>query len=108
MIHCEHCGATFANKDALEIHFGIGAPAFHKCHDAGEMQADGMTQDSAGVWTINDNLLMHITAYNRVALKSNIADPEKWEPGGRVSINRDRQPDRSDSSESTRWNPEAN
>lgn len=88
MINCEHCGATFANEDALEIHFGVGAPAFHRCHDAGEMVADGMTQDSAGVWTIDDGLLMHITAYNRVALKSNIADPEKWEPGGRSLVRR--------------------
>jgi hypothetical protein len=80
--HCQHCGATFANADALEIHFGVGAPAFHACNDAGEMAAKGMKQDSRGIWTIDNNLLMHIGA--RVALKGTIADPENWEEGGRT------------------------
>ena len=83
MKHCQYCGANFANADAMEIHFGVGAPAFHTCHDASEMQAEGMTQNSTGVWSIDSNLLMHISAYNRVALKSNIADPENWQEGGR-------------------------
>ncbi len=83
MIHCQYCGANFANKNAQEIHFGVGAPAFHACWNAEEMTAKGMTQNGSGVWTIDDSLLVHETTYNRVALKNNVAKPEDWQEGGR-------------------------
>lgn len=120
MIHCQSCGADFANGDALEIHFGVGAPVFHTCNDAGEMAAKGMAQDSAGVWSIDNSLLMHLG--DRVALRSNIADPENWQEGGLpiqeasnpapgcgttidgLYLNLDRQPDHADSSETAWWN----
>lgn len=82
MIHCRHCGADFANRNTLEIHFGVGAPAFHACWNTKEMTAKGMIQDSAGVWTIDDSLLVHENVYGRVALKSNVAKLEDWQEGG--------------------------
>ena len=59
MKQCQFCKAKFVNEDAYQIHLGIGAPAFHDCNDATEMAAKGMTQNQAGEWAIDENLLTH-------------------------------------------------
>jgi hypothetical protein len=59
MKRCPFCNAPFATEDAYQIHLGIGAPAFHACNDEASMQAKGMTQDQAGVWSIDESLVEH-------------------------------------------------
>ena len=56
---CEYCGAKFADKDAFQIHLGVGAPAFHSCNDAAEMTEKGMTRNAAGEWSIEKSLIVH-------------------------------------------------
>jgi hypothetical protein len=83
MKQCEYCKAKFTNEDAYQIHLGIGAPAFHKCNDASEMTAKGMTQNQDGVWSIDPSLIVHqdkqhhLEPYAR--LKSELANPSEWE-----------------------------
>lgn len=83
MKQCQFCSATFASEDAYQIHLGVGAPAFHTCHDANEMQADGMTQNVAGEWQIDKSLLVHDSKVNPMGrwarLKSRVANPDEWE-----------------------------
>lgn len=59
MKQCQFCKATFASEDAYQIHLGIGAPAFHACNDATEMLQKGITQNQAGEWDIDENLVTH-------------------------------------------------
>ena len=83
MKRCTYCGARFVDEDAYQIHLGIGAPAFHTCHDASEMQAEGMTQDSAGLWQIDKSLIVHDSKVNPrgrwARLKSRIKNLDEWE-----------------------------
>ena len=83
MKQCSYCSAQFASEDAYQIHLGVGAPAFHSCHDAGEMKAEGMTQNGAGQWQIDTSLLVHQDKQKRMGhwarLKSQLAKPEEWE-----------------------------
>lgn len=80
---CQFCGATFANEDAYQIHLGVGAPAFHTCHDAEEMTAEGMTQNGAGEWQIDPSLLVHQDKQKHMGywarIKSQLANPADWE-----------------------------
>lgn len=59
MIQCNYCQARFTDKDAYQIHLGIGAPAFHACNDTQEMTAKGMTVNAAGEWSIHPSLITH-------------------------------------------------
>jgi hypothetical protein len=59
MKHCDFCKANFTNEDAYQIHLGVGAPAFHACLDANEMQAKGMTMSKAGIWSIDASLIVN-------------------------------------------------
>jgi hypothetical protein len=56
-MQCQFCKANFTNKDAYQIHLGIGAPAFHDCLDESEMKAKGM-QLKDGVWRIDESLII--------------------------------------------------
>lgn len=83
MKRCQYCGARFVNEDAYQIHLGVGAPAFHTCHDAGEMQAEGMTQNGTGQWQIDESLIVHQDKEKHLQywarLKSRLAVPGDWE-----------------------------
>jgi len=57
MERCQFCKAIFTNKDAYQIHLGLGAPAFHPCNDAKEMTAKGM-QLRNGAWSIDESLIV--------------------------------------------------
>ena len=59
MKQCQSCKANFTNESAYQIHLGVGAPTFHPCNTATEMQAKGMTQDQDGTWSINESLIIH-------------------------------------------------
>ncbi len=80
---CTYCNAKFLNEDAYQIHLGVGAPAFHTCHDANEMTAEGMTQNGAGQWQIDTSLIVHNDKQKHMGhwarLKSGLAVPEDWE-----------------------------
>lgn len=83
MKHCQYCGVQFVNEDGYQIHLGTGAPAFHTCHDAGEMLAEGMTQNSTGLWQIDSSLIVHDSKVNPrgrwATLKSRVANLDEWE-----------------------------
>lgn len=60
VITCQACSAKFADNDAYQIHLGIGAPAFHRCDTAHEMQVKGMYERRGpvkDVWCIPSVLL---------------------------------------------------
>jgi hypothetical protein len=87
MKNCPYCGANFVNVDAYQIHLGIGAPTFHSCHDEGEMQAEGMTQDDDGNWQIDRSLIVRdVKDPDRkgifgpwATLKSRVRNLDEWE-----------------------------
>jgi len=58
MKHCQFCKENFNNEDAYQIHLGIGAPAFHPCNNAEEMQAKGMQLGQDGAWSIDESLIV--------------------------------------------------
>ena len=59
MQQCGYCNAKFADKDAYQIHLGVGAPAFHSCNDATEMAEKGMKMNAEGEWSIDKSLIVH-------------------------------------------------
>lgn len=75
MKQCQVCQALFTSEDAFQIHLGIGAPAFHACNDAEEMQAKGMTQNQDGAWSIDESLIEHHN--NWAYLKQRVQNEEE-------------------------------
>lgn len=59
IMQCQFCNAQFTDQDAYQIHLGVGAPSFHACNDASEMEAKGMTRNAAGAWSISPELIVH-------------------------------------------------
>jgi hypothetical protein len=58
MKQCQFCKTNFTNESAYQIHLGVGAPAFHPCNSAEEMLAKGMKQNSDGIYSIDDKLII--------------------------------------------------